>query len=68
MTEDELDLEFAVDQIFRSAYGADIALADRNADRLITVAAALVLARNELERRGWKWQPETQPTVAKTED
>jgi len=65
MNEEDLDLEFAVDQIFRAANGADAALAERNKDRMITVAAALVLARNELKRRGWKWQPDTQPTVIK---
>ena len=58
----ETDLEFAIDAIFRAAYGAEKVLTGERTD-LFTMAAGIVMAKAELKNRGWKWQPEEEPTV-----
>ena len=58
----ETDLEFAIDAIFRAAYGAEKVLTGERAD-LVTVAASIMMAKEKLEKHGWKWQPEESPTV-----
>lgn len=70
MNEDDLDLEFAIDQIFRAANGIDRSmrnLTNGDSSGVISVMVCLEMAKNELERRGWVWRPGTQPTVTREE-
>ena len=64
---DESDTELAVDVVFRSAHGLETAMnlcgGRINPETMSAVAAAIIMAKQELESRGWKWQPEKAPTV-----
>jgi hypothetical protein len=68
--DEETDLEYAIDVVFRSAHGLERAKSiggSINPETMCCVAAAITLAKEELERRGWKWQPDTAPSVIKSQ-
>ena len=60
----ETDGEWAIDAIFRAAYGARRALKETR--DMVGLVAAILTYEEELKRRGWKWQPEEEVKVIKT--
>lgn len=63
---DESDTELAIDTIFRAAHRAELN-GGRGGD-MYSMIVSLVLCKKELERRGWKWQPENEPSVVKSQE
>jgi len=58
--EDESDLQFAIDRIFRLEHNSD-----RDDGNYVYAIAALQGYAEELRKRGWKWDAERTPTVWK---
>jgi len=63
MTKKETDGEWAIDAIFRAAYGVRESL--KSSRSMVGLYAAILTYEEELKSRGWIWQPEEEEKVVK---